>query len=99
MVFKDPALGIQPARSFSSESSRTYNNSLVEVYLDERGNLHRNIYMPTYGVDVIERVIEKQISELGYRLIWVKGLEQTQEFAGSLRCITSELRSKFDLRE
>jgi len=75
---------------------RAYNNALVEAYVDKNGNLKRKIYIPTYGMSPLERVLVRKYNALGYEVIPVPNLSSSAENRGSLNCLTSEKRFQFD---
>ena len=74
---------------------QSYNNCLVEAYVDNEGILQKHIYVPSFGLPVEETMIRK-FNELGYEVHPVKGLQNAAKEYGSLNCLTSEFRTAFD---
>lgn len=76
----------------SEDADRTYSNSIVETYVDQDGILQKIIYMPTFGISVVEKRIVEIYNKLGYKVVPVDSLIEVARTQGVLNCITSEFR-------
>jgi hypothetical protein len=59
----------------------TYNNALVETRDGER-----RVYMPVYGIPVLDRLAESQFNAAGFRVIPIR-VGRVFGYTGSLRCL------------
>jgi hypothetical protein len=69
----------------------TYNNVLLD-----RGPEGSTVFLPRYGLKVLDQMAEEAWSELGYRVVAVAGLTVSAMYGGSLRCCVKVLSRSAD---
>jgi hypothetical protein len=65
----------------------TYNNVLIE-----QNQQHHNVYLPIYGIDMMDDVATRFWQALGYKAIPIKGMAVSSMYGGALRCSTKVLK-------
>lgn len=91
--------GIAILGTLQDNAYRVYNNVLVEMYIDNKENLHRTVYLPQYGITPVEKRLVEIYNDLGYRVVFVPFMWEPAYGRGALDCLTSEIRGPFKEKE
>lgn len=68
----------------------TYNNCLMENYIDERGQQVKRVFLPTYDLPALDQRAEQVYASLGFEVIPLK-LPALTSWRGAIRCISNVL--------
>jgi hypothetical protein len=63
----------------------TYNNCIQENYIDESGKRVKNVYLPTYGCEPLEKIARAAYEDLGFKVIPLK-MAAVSILEGAIRC-------------
>ncbi|MGE0490131.1 MAG: hypothetical protein AB7S38_13065 [Vulcanimicrobiota bacterium] len=68
----------------------TYNNCLMENYIDDGGNQVKRVFLPTYDLPALDRRASQVYESLGFEVVPLK-LPALTSWRGAIRCISNVL--------
>jgi len=69
----------------------TYNNCIIEEYINDKGEKIKKVYLPQYGISALDNFACDTFEKIGYKVVKIPSMALISKNCGSIHCLVNDL--------